>query len=115
MTEVARKKEPRFIYIAEQGLYEERGVVGIFDSAERAMGAMPGKTWRKTTWTDFPKWPLRDVVEHWVSWENELDWEGHVSISERELTESGSVRDPDEEVVQTYRESDGGWDYVPGK
>lgn len=103
------------VYVAVQGLYEQRMVVGIYDSPDRAIAAQhkPGMTWTKTTWTNHPHWPDRSVVNHWVSWTNDRDWDAHVEITEMELTEAGDRRPPDTARVQTYRESDGGWDYVP--
>jgi hypothetical protein len=106
----------RRVYVAERGLYEERYEAGIFDSPERAMAAMPGNRWRKTTWTNYPNWPDLSVVTHRVSWDNDLDWDQSVRIIEVDwppaVTEVGPLREADEKVVQTLRE-DGGWDYVP--
>ena len=98
------------VYVAEQGLYEQCDIVGIFDSPERAMAIFPGQ-WRKTTWTWFegPSDDRRSVISHTVSWENDLD----VRIYEMEIIDTGPLRAVDEAVVQTYRVADGGWDYIP--
>lgn len=106
---------PRKVYVAESGLYEQRMVVGIYDSPERAIAAHhePGMTWTKTTWTSHPNWPDRSVVTHWVDWVNDRDWDEHVRISEQQLVEAGELRQPDVARIQAYRESDGGWDYLP--
>lgn len=101
------------VYVAERGCYEDKYVAGIFDSPERAMAAMPGEVWTKTTWTSFPNWPDRSVVRHWVDWSNDLDWDNAVTITEDEIIEVGDMRAVDRDLLQTYRESDGGWDYVP--
>lgn len=101
------------VYIAEQGCYDERRVAGVFDSPERAMAVLPGEHWRKETSAYYPNFPDRGVVKHSVRWINELDWEDAVCIIEDNLVAEGPLRSPDEKVIQTYRESDGGWDYVP--
>lgn len=101
------------MYLAERGCYESRTVAGVFDSPERAMGALPGNVWTKTTWTQYPKWPDRSVLTHWLSWDNDLDWDDAVTITEIDLTSKGPLRTVDRKLVQTLRESDGGWDYVP--
>lgn len=101
------------VYVAAQGLYEDRQVAGIFDSPERAMAAMPGNHWTRTTWTNYPDWPDRSKVWHWVSWDNDLDWDSSVTITEMEVTCEGPLRSVDVSRVQTFRESDGGWDYLP--
>ena len=101
------------VYIAEQGLYENRFVAGIFDTPERAMAACGDGPWTKTTWTSHPQWPDRTEVRHWITWANDLDWDDAIQISEAKLIETGPERNADRVIVQTYRESDGGWDYLP--
>ena len=100
------------VYIAERGLYEDTVVVGVYDSPERAMGAHPG-TYTKTTWTQHPDWPDRSVVTHWVDWCNDKDWDSAVRITEMDFTDTGPLAGPAQSRVQTYRESDGGWNYLP--
>lgn len=106
---LGRKGAAMKVYVAQRGCYDDMYIAGVFDSPERAMGAMPGKKWRKTSWADHPHY---NEHSH-VTWENELDWDDAVMIYEIELTAEGPVRQPDEAVVQTYRASDGLWDYVP--
>lgn len=102
-------------YLAEQGLYESTSVVGIFDSPERAIAALhrQGDVWTKTTWTNYPDYPDRTTTTHSVSWSNDKDWDAHVEIREIVFTNAGPRRHVDRALVQTYRESDGGWDYLP--
>lgn len=76
------------------------------------MGANPG-TYTKTTWTNHPNWPDRSVIAHWVDWCNDQDWDSAVRITEIEFTDTGPLVGPEQSRVQTYRESDGGWDYLP--
>lgn len=99
------------VFIAESGSYENRGVTGIYDSAERAMADNPGRVWTKTIWTDYPDWPKTDTVRHWTSWENDLGSDDACTISEMEITSSGPLRKVDKSVVQTLNHN-GGWDYV---
>ena len=100
------------LYIAHQGCYEDQYVAGIYSSPFLAMAVLPGKKWTKTTWTTYPNYPKLTNVSHWISWDNDLDWSDSVSITEIELTSDGPERKPDRSVIQTYRESDGGWDYI---
>ena len=101
------------IYSAEIGIYSARRLGSLFDSPERAMAAMPGNVWTKTTWTSYRDWPSRETVHHWVSWDNDLDWDEAVSITEVEVVCEGALREPDSKVVQTYSDYDGGWEYLP--
>ena len=101
------------VYIAKQGRYEGESVVGVFDSPERAMAILPGTHWVKTTWTHYYGFPDRTNVSHWVTWRNELDWGAAACVTEHDLVTEGPLRVPDEKVIQTYRESDGKWDYLP--
>lgn len=101
------------VYIAERGVYEDRHIVGIYDSPERAMAALPDGVWTKTTNADYPDWPDRRRVNHWALWDNGLDWDNAATVTESEFITEGPTRSVDRSLLQTYRKSDGGWDYVP--
>lgn len=92
------------VYIAQTGVYEDVSVGGVYDTPERAMAAhdAPDTIWTKTTWAG-----------GYVSWTNNHDLDQAVRITEYDLADSGPEREPDRRLVQTYRESDGAWDYVP--
>ena len=57
------------------------------------------------------------AVEAWLdqesTWDNDLDWGDAVTIMEDEVITQGPLRPADEQVIQTFRESDCGWDYLP--
>lgn len=99
------------VFMAERGVYENRGVAGLYDSAERAMADNPGKEWTKTVWTTYPDWPDLKNIVHWTSWDNHLDWDDACSITELEIIEAGPLRRADRSVVQTLN-AKGGWDYI---
>lgn len=102
----------RVLYLAERGCYEQRNVVGVFDSAERAMAALPGGKWTRTVWTNFPDYPDLSRVHHWQDWSNGLDWEDACRVTSVEVTDTGPTRTVDEVLEQRLNAS-GGWDYIP--
>lgn len=107
------------VWLLEQGEYEQRGVVGVFDSAERAMGAVEGANWTRTVWTDFDKHhttpdgrigePDFETISHWTSWEDE---NSDAVITPFEVNDQGPLHPVDRIVEQRYRGSTRGWDYV---
>lgn len=105
------------VYVLETGCYENRGVAGVFDSPERAMATQPDCRWVKTRWVSYRErlpdgGPDLSQPEYHVSWDNDRDWDLSATISEYDLEDTGALRSVDESRVQTYRESDGGWDYL---
>jgi hypothetical protein len=64
------------VYVAEQGCYSDRSVVGVYDSLERAMAALPGK-----------KWKHAEIMTA-NYWTNELDWDDFVEIMEMEVVDA---------------------------
>lgn len=93
------------VYVLETGVYENRGVSGIFDSAERAMAAAGGKWTKRTSFED------NGTVN--VDWENDQDWDSAASVSEYELTDTGPLHQPDATRVEIYRPLNGMWAYLP--
>jgi hypothetical protein len=93
------------VYVLETGVYENRGVSGIFDAPKRAMAAAKGK-WTRSTYTD------GDGTQG-VSWTNDLDWDGAASVSEWEVASEGPTRSVDQATVQVYVPLNGGWAYLP--
>ena len=97
------------VYIAEAGCYEERSVIGIYDSVERAIAANPGH-YTRTLWQSGG---TMRVTARWQSWANDKDWGSHIEITEHDLEDLGPLAKPDKVEVQEYRKADGGWDYRP--
>ena len=100
------------VFILEAGCYEGRHIVGVYASPELAMAAGKGN-WTMTVWTDIPDWPKLSRVEHYVSWNNDLDWEDRCTISAYSIERDGPKQDAAKIQIQTLRPSDGGWDYLP--
>jgi hypothetical protein len=62
------------VYVVETGVYENRGVFGVYASLEAAMASRPAKAWEKLGPDDDHQW-----------WENGLDEEAAATIREMEL------------------------------
>ncbi len=73
------------VYVASQGVYSSRSVIGVYDSPERAMAAhdAPGMTWRRDEWTGGGR--------TFATWRNDQDWDAHVEIEPFELVTEGPV------------------------
>jgi len=93
------------VYVLETGCYENRAVAGIFDNPERAMAQAKGE-WMRETY-------FKDDGTPVVSWSNDLDWDSAASVSEYDVTDTGSERAHDSTRVQIYRPLDGHWAYLP--
>ena len=67
------------VWIAEKGCYSDRGIAGVYATAEIAMKHLdrPGSNWRYETWG----WEGRE----WSQWTNGLDWDDLVDITEAEV------------------------------
>lgn len=91
------------VFVAEQGLYENTSVVGIFDSAERAIAALHRQG---DVWTRHQESPTA------ISWMNNKDWDSHVRIYEEELTDEGPERKPDKAIRRVHPDPDGRVVYV---
>ena len=95
------------VWIAEAGDYEQRGVVGLYDSPERAMADIGGKNWRRTIWSGEG---LRS--SRWESWDNNKG----ASITPSDVVSEGRTRAADETVVQEVDALDprgNRWAYTP--
>ena len=95
------------VYVAESGCYENRAVSGIFDTAERAMAAMPGNRWTLTFWNQRPF-----GTGFRAEWQNDLHDDSLCAITEMELTTDGPSHVVDEIRVQNYV-SGREWSYDP--
>jgi hypothetical protein len=86
------------VYVAVHGVYSSQGVGGVYDSPERAIGALrePDDVWTRDTnrqrWGD---------GREFVTWRNNHDWDRAISIEPFELVTEGPLSDPDEAVVVT--------------
>jgi hypothetical protein len=83
------------LYIAERGCYEDRYIAGIYDSPERAIGALhqEGWTWKRVLW-HFRSNPAVRGGGH-EQWQNDQDWENSITIYASTVTDAGEVRPPD--------------------
>lgn len=61
--------EPLIVWVAEQGIYSERGVIGVYASVEGAMADLT-KNGKRYEWR-----------EHGGAYYNGLDWEEHISLT----------------------------------
>lgn len=66
--------ETQFVYVVEQGCYSDRGVNGVYASAEAAMQAYPGEEWEPY-----------GSSEPGAMWGNDKDWDEHLTITRHEL------------------------------
>lgn len=73
------------VWIAETGEYENRGVCGIYDSAERAMGVIGG-TWSLLLYEHHRDWPIRTGRELWGDITN-----GEVDLRPFTMTDEGET------------------------
>lgn len=78
----------RTVYVVEADVYEQRYVAGIYDTAERAMGAYPDERWTATTYGDGD--PHID---------NGKDWGEALHIQEATFADDGPERPVDESIV----------------
>jgi len=105
------------VWVLEEGEYENRGISGVYDSAERAMGAVEGARWTRTVWTEFDEHyttpdgkigePDFASISHYDGWDDE---NGTARITPYEVSSSGPLHPVDRIVEQRYR--DRGWDYI---
>ena len=114
----------REIYIVEEGCYEQRTIAGVYDSVELAMGAYPDDRWTLTYFCHHLDYSLEEHNRlgpaydpgrrlYYENWTNDKDWGDARSIYAYDLVTQGPCSTPSTIVEQRYRQSDGGWDYVP--
>ena len=84
------------VWIAETGCYSDHATFGAYDSAERAMAALPGNKWTRTVWLN----TMNKPPTHWSTWENDLDWDEHASVTPYEVVATGNLRKVDEVLEQ---------------
>ncbi len=95
------------VYILEMGVYEERSIMGVFDSAERAMAAAGGK-WERRLWCNASRKPFG----YWQEWTNDGAGGRVASITEEDLCDTGPVADKPPIIMQRYV-SQREWAYDP--
>lgn len=100
------------VYLVFQGTYEDRDVVGVYDSAARAMGAYPAGTWTLTYWCWFESDASPRNPSYLRSWNNSHPRYDNIEIVEQVLVGDGPEAEVTEIIEQRYRPSNGGWDYV---
>lgn len=89
---VGRHPEPQYVYIVEQGAYSNRGVVGVYVTAEDAMAdhpipadyRYPNKPSARNT-SHRGGWQPATDAEPGHLWSNGLDWEDGKYITRYEL------------------------------
>lgn len=77
--------EPRYVYVAEQGCYSSRGVVGVYESPEAAMADLPVTDEMRKSWPD-AGWHADSYSEPGHSWSNGCDWESAIDVTRYELS-----------------------------
>lgn len=65
------------VYVAMRGCYSDKYFAGVYDSLERALAVFPGDEWEHS---------------EQFGWNNELDWDDFVTITEEEVRDEGPVR-----------------------
>lgn len=110
---VGRHPEPQYVYIVEQGAYSNRGVVGVYVTAEDAMAdhpipadyRYPNKPSARNT-SHRGGWQPATDAEPGHLWSNGLDWEDGKYITRYELQGALSRvpqgRDPQPSLVNLY-------------
>lgn len=85
-------KEPKYVYVVEQGMYSSCGVIGVYVSAEAAMAAHPIPA--NYSYPDQPTasnasrrggWRPDTYSEPGHRWSNGLDWEDAMDVTRYEL------------------------------
>lgn len=82
------------VYVVESGIYSNRDIHGVYDSAERAIAdcTRPGWKWTREVWV---------ASGHtYESWTNGRDFADARHISAYELVTEGPLQSPDSEIVQ---------------
>ncbi len=64
------------VYVAMRGCYADKLFAGVFDSLERALAAFPGDEWTHSE----------------LGWDNELDLDDFVTITEEVVVDTGPTR-----------------------
>lgn len=82
-------------WLLESGCYDQRGVVGVYSSLERAMAAWaprrevsahPNRGSEYGTLAGTP-WSYQWVIDEYGGWRFDADWEDHATITEIEIDE----------------------------